>query len=336
MFKADYWKKEGRNIRCVLCQRKCLITKDKSGFCGVRTNQDNILFSKNYGYVSSINVDPIEKKPFYHFYPGSKIFSYGSFGCNFKCQFCCNSDISQTDVERLFTQMSPDELFERAKLSGAVSIAHTYNEPTIFMEYALDVMKLSKAKIKNVFVTNGYISDAPIKKLTGKLDAVVIDFKGNNELFYEKFTSAKLDLVKNGALLYKKLKPHIEITNLVVPNKNNNMDELTEQFKWILKNFGKDTPYHLLRFYPAYEMKDTIDTSITSLEKLRKTAMDIGLNYVYIGNVFEHEGNNTYCPKCSNLLVIRSGFDITKYSIKGDNTCPKCGERIAITGGFTG
>jgi len=330
MKEAQFWKAKDGKIQCLLCQRKCILGDGSFGFCKVRQNIKGKLYTLNYGYISSLHLDPIEKKPLYHFYPGEKVFSYGTFGCNFKCAFCCNFEISQRKIEESCLKLSPEELVEEAIRVKAKGIAHTYNEPTIFLEYVLDVAKKSKEKgLFNVLVTNGYISSYAIKSLKGLIDAVVIDFKGNNTKFYEEFCGAELSKVKKGALNYLKIRTHIEITNLIVPGKNDNILELKEHFKWVKTNFGKDTPYHLLRFYPSYEMEGD-ETSLPELENLRKIALEEGLNYVYLGNVFEHEGCNTYCPFCGNLLIERKGLDVLKLGLKEGNLCSKCGKKQNI------
>lgn len=326
---ARYWTAKESYAKCHLCPRTCLIAKDKVGFCGVRKNIDGKLYALSYGHPVAINLDPIEKKPFYHFHPGTTAFSYGTFGCNFRCKFCCNWDISQAKIETPESELKPAELVFSAIQAGAQGIAHTYNEPTIFFEYAYDIAKLSKPKgIYNVFVTNGYSMEKPLKDIKPYLDAAVIDFKGNNEKFYREFSMADVEEVKKGALRYKKLGIHIEITNLVVPGHNDNFEELREQIKWIYKKFGKDTPYHLLRFFPTAKMPKPQATDIKTLECIYNIAKEEGLNYVYIGNI-DSKYNNTYCPKCNELLIERSFMHTTKISIK-NGKCPKCGIKIPI------
>jgi pyruvate formate lyase activating enzyme len=333
MEEARYWEIEKGKVHCKLCRRGCFIPEGKSGFCSVRKNVENKLYSMVYGRPAAINIDPIEKKPFYHFNPGSAALSLGTLGCNFRCKFCCNWELSQAKVDEAFKYVKPEEIVETAVSSGCQGIAYTYVEPTIFFEYAYDIAKLAKEKgLYNVFVTNGYAMEKPLKDITPYLDAVVIDFKGNNENFYREYASAELDEVKQGALLYLKTKAHIEITNLVVPEKTDDPDEIRELAKWISKHFGSDTPMHLIRYFPTLGFNKLPPTDIKTLEKLYAVAKK-ELDYVYIGNVAETVYNDTYCPKCETLLIDRLGFNIEKYNIK-DGKCPKCGTSINIVGQF--
>lgn len=327
---ARYWIHSKNFIKCKLCPRQCVIPEDKTGFCGVRKNVNGKLYSLNYAHPIAINLDPIEKKPFYHFHPGTIAFSYGTFGCNFRCKFCCNWDISQAKLENEPAELSPTELVSSAISSEAQGIAHTYNEPTMFFEYAHDIAKLAKPKgLYNVFVTNGYSMGKPLKDIKPYLDAAVVDFKGNNEKFYREFSMADVELVKNGALRYKRLGVHLEITNLVVPGHNDNLEELREQIKWIYKMLGKNTPYHILRFYPTEKMPKPEPTDVKTLEKIYDIAKEEGMNYVYIGNI-DTKYNNTYCHKCGELLIERRFMHATKINIAKDKKCPKCKTKIPI------
>ena len=327
---SRYWSKDGSLIRCKLCPRKCNIPKDKTGFCNVRKNIDDKLYSLNYGHPIAINLDPIEKKPFYHFHPGTTAFSYGTFGCNFRCKFCCNFDISQAKIQEKLPDVSPEEMVSSALQANAQGIAHTYNEPTMFLEYAYDIAKLAKPKkLYNVFVTNGYAMDAPLKDMKKYLDAVVVDFKGNNEKFYREFAMADVEEVKRGVLKYKKIGVHVEITNLVVPGQNDNLEELRDQIKWINKNLGSNTPYHLLRFFPTPQMPKPDATGIKILENIYDIAKEEGLNYVYIGNV-NSKYNNTYCHNCKEPLIQRSHMFADKINLTKDKKCPNCKTKIPI------
>jgi pyruvate formate lyase activating enzyme len=332
MHPAKYWKQEGSLIRCGLCPRKCSISKDKTGFCGVRRNIDNKLYSLVYGRPAALNVDPIEKKPFYNFNPGSKVLSLGTLGCNFRCKFCINWDISQAKINESFEERLPEEIVHLALKTGSQGIAYTYVEPTIFFEYALDCAKLAKKKgLFNVFVTNGYSMQKPLRDIKPYLDGVVIDFKGNNEDFYKEASLASLKEVKKGALQYKNnTNAFIEITNLVVPGKNDSPDEILEQVKWIRKHFGRQTPYHLIRFYPSHKMADTPQTPVETMVKLYKLAKE-ELDYVYLGNVDGTNYDNTCCPKCGELLIKREMFSSENINLK-DGKCGKCKSKINISG----
>ena len=332
MYLARYWKKEGEFIRCELCPRRCIIPEGKVGFCRVRKNIGGKLYSLVYGKPSSIGIDPIEKKPFYHFYPGTKTLSFATVGCNFRCKFCCNWEISQAEVNILpQKEVLPKEIVEMAEKEKVQGIAYTYIEPTIFFEYAFDTAKIAKPKgFYNVFVTNGYAMERPLNDIKPYLDAVVIDFKGNNEKFYREYSSAELEEVKRGVLKYKKIGVHIEITNLIVPGLNDNLDELREFANWIKEKLGKDTPYHILRYFPTYKMQTPPPTPVEILKKVYDVSKEEGLNYVYIGNIEETKYNNTYCPTCGELLIERQFMQTTKINLTKDNRCPKCGTKIPI------
>lgn len=332
MHLAKYWKKEKKYIRCELCPRRCIIPKGNIGFCRVRKNINGKLYSLVYGKPSSIGIDPIEKKPFYHFHPGTKTLSFATVGCNFRCKFCCNWKISQAKVEQLSKEeVLPKDMVKIAETKDVQGIAYTYIEPTIFFEYAYDTAKIAKPKgFYNVFVTNGYSMEKPLNDIKLYLDAAVIDFKGNNEKFYRDFTSAELEEVKKGALKYKKIGTHIEITNLIVPGLNDNLDEMKDFAKWLREKFGKDVPYHILRFFPTYKMQKPEPTSFEILKKIYDISKEEGLNYVYIGNVEEEKYNNTYCPVCGELLIERHFMQTLKINLTKDNRCPKCRTKIPI------
>lgn len=332
MHLAKYWKKEKGFIKCELCPRKCLIPEGGVGFCNVRKNVGNKLYSLVYGKPSSIGIDPIEKKPFYHFHPGTNTLSFATVGCNFRCKFCCNWEISQAKVERFSEEeVLPEDMVKLAEENKVQGLAYTYIEPTVFFEYAYDTAKIAKSKgFYNVFVTNGYAMDKPLNDLKHYLDAAVIDFKGNNEKFYREFTAAELEEVKKGALKYKKRGVHVEITNLIVPGLNDNLEELRDFAKWVREKIGKDTPYHVLRFFPTFKMQKPRPTPFEKLKKIYDVSKEEGLNYVYIGNVGEEKYNNTYCPICGNLIIERRFMRALKINLAEGNRCPKCGAKIPV------
>jgi pyruvate formate lyase activating enzyme len=331
---ALFWYKEkfGKDwgIRCELCARKCFITKGNRGFCNVRKNIENKLFSLNYGKVVAINIDPIEKKPLYHFYPGSYALSYACAGCNWACEYCCNFDISHVkSPESLGTNFKPEEIVEMAERENVEIISHTYTEPTIFFEFAYEVAKLAHKKgMKNTFVTNGYITEKPLRKISRFLDAATVDFKASgDEKFLREYASVpSIKPVFQTLKLMKKLKIHVEITNLIVPKIGDRKDKFKELVDWILNNLGPEVPLHIIRFFPNYKMTDFNPTSISTLEEFFEEAKRIGLKYVYIGNVPGHKWENTYCPNCKFLLVERFGFQVKSKLI--EDKCPNCGQKL--------
>lgn len=334
---AMFYEKLGDNkVHCNLCAHSCRIAPGKRGFCGVRENRGGALYTLIYGTVSSEAVDPIEKKPLYHFYPGSYVYSVGSIGCNFRCKHCQNWSISQASLEDSYTmEILPEELVERALLSRSRSIAWTYNEPTIWHEYTHECAKLAKcAGLATVYVTNGYITPEALRHIAPYLDAANIDIKAFNEKFYHDVASAKLGPVLEASTLAKKLGIHVEITTLIIPGVNDSLEELRELSKWIYKNLGPDTPLHFTRFQPQYQMQNLSPTPAKTMQEAYKIANEEGMKYVYIGNVDGSDRNNTFCPNCGKVLIIRGLFEIERYDITPEKTCPKCGESIPIVGEY--
>jgi len=296
----------------------------------VRENRKNKLFSLNYGRVVALNVDPIEKKPLFHFYPGSFALSYACAGCNWRCAYCCNWEISQVrEIEDLGTKYSPEQIVKMAEEKNLKIISHTYTEPTVFFEFAFDIAKLAnKKKIKNMFVTNGYITDKPLKKISKFLDAATVDFKASgDEKFLRKYASVpSIKPVFETLELMRKLNIHIEITDLIVPKIGDDKEKFRELSRWVLNKLGPDTPFHILRFYPSHEMSNLDVTPTKVLENFAEDAKKIGLNYVYIGNVLGHSLENTYCPECGELLIERMGFSVI--SKTSEDKCSKCGAKL--------
>ncbi|AKB80914.1 pyruvate formate-lyase 1-activating enzyme [Methanosarcina barkeri 3] len=336
---AMFYEKIGDNkVHCNLCAQSCKISQGKRGFCGVRENRDGELYTLIYETVSSEAVDPIEKKPLYHFYPGSYVYSVGSIGCNFRCKHCQNWSISQACLEDAYTMDIPsDELIQRALLSRSSSIAWTYNEPTIWHEYTYECAKLAKeAGLGTVYVTNGYMTPEALRNIAPYLDAANIDIKAFNEKFYHDVASAKLAPVLEASTLAKQLGIHVEITNLIIPDVNDSLDELRELSKWMYKNLGPDTPLHFTRFHPQYKMQNLSPTPVKTMQEACKIATEEGIKYVYMGNVPGSDRNNTFCPNCGKMLIRRGYFDIEKYEITPEKTCPMCGEHIPIVGEYGG
>ena len=332
MKKALYWNlkdKEKKTVQCILCPRNCVIADGNLGVCGVRKNKAGILYSLVYGNPVSTNIDPIEKKPLFHFLPGSTSFSIGTVGCNLKCLFCQNFDISQQKAsEYEEEQLPPEKAVELALANGCKSISYTYTEPTIFYEYVLDTAKLARKKgLKNVMVTNGYINPEPLKELYPFIDGANVDLKGFNPEFYEKYTSSNLENVKQAIKGISKIKTTLlEVTNLVVPGHNDNMQEIEEMCKWLKQEVG-DIPLHFSRFFPMYKMQDVEPTPEETLLKAREIAKKY-ISYVYIGNIHTKDGENTYCPKCKKLLIERTGFGMGVNNIE-EGKCKFCKADIA-------
>jgi len=296
----------------------------------VRENKGNKLFSLNYGKIVALNVDPIEKKPLFHFHPTSLALSYACAGCNWRCQYCCNWEISQTqELGALGTRYEPEQIVKMAEDKNLNVISHTYTEPTVFFEFAFEVAKLAhRKKMKNTFVTNGYITEKPLKKISRFLDAATVDFKASgDENFLKKYAAVpSINPVLETVKLMKKLKIHIEITNLIIPSIGDNGGKFKELASWVLNEIGPDTPFHIIRFFPSYKMVNFNSTPISTLEDFAKEAKRIGLKYVYVGNVPGHNWENTYCPKCGEMLIERVGFDVRSNLLK--EKCKSCGTKL--------
>ena len=326
-----YEKLEDKKVHCYLCRHNCLIAEGKRGICTVRENRDGTLYSLVYGMPISYHVDPIEKKPLFHFFPGSKAFSIATPGCNFRCLHCQNHEISQMPKEEkriLGQKMSAEGAVELARRSDCTSISYTYTEPTIFYEYAFDIAKLAKEKgIHNNFVTNGYIEDKPLKAIKPYLDGANIDLKGFNEEFYKKICGAELPRVLDTIRLYKKLDIWIELTTLIIPGHNDSESELRGIAQFIKNDLGQETPWHVSAFYPTYKLLDAPRTSVKILNRAREIGLEEGLRYVYQGNIPGSDGENTYCHSCKKLIIGRYGYSINEYNIK-DGNCLFCNAKI--------
>jgi pyruvate formate lyase activating enzyme len=316
---------EGKRIRCGLCPKECVVSDGERGYCEVRENRNGKYYSLVYGNPVTWHIDPIEKKPFYHVLPASSSFSIATTGCNFDCKFCQNYEISQARPEETANFDMPAELVvAAAKRTGCKSIASTYVEPTIFYEYMYDIgVLVRKEGILNVCHSNGYINQKPLKALCKVLDAACIDLKGFTEEYYRNLTEGTLQPVLETLKALKGEGVHVEIVNLVVPTKNDDMDEIRQMCLWITEELGSDTPLHFSRFYPMYKLKNLPPTPVPTLERARRIALDVGLEYVYIGNVPGHEGENTYCPRCKKLLIQRIGYRILQNNL-AENKCPDC------------
>jgi len=324
-----YAKLENKTVQCHICPRNCIIPVGRRGFCGVRENRDGTLYVLSYGKLVAIHIDPIEKKPLFHFLPSSTAFSIATAGCNLRCKFCQNWEISQRKPEEVnYSYIEPTDLVKKVKESGSPTIAYTYTEPTVFYEYMLEVAKLAKKEgYRNIMHSCGYINEEPLRELMKYLDAANIDLKGFSEDYYSKLSEATLEPVLNTLKLLKKGGVHLEITNLLLPGFNDDPDTVTKMCLWIKENLGPDTPLHFSRFFPMYKLLSLNPTPLESLERARKIALDSGLKYVYIGNMAGHPAENTYCPKCKQLLIERRGYFILQNNIQ-DGKCKYCGEKI--------
>jgi pyruvate formate lyase activating enzyme len=320
---------EGGNIRCELCPHQCRVSKGKRGLCRVRENRDGNYYSLVYGNPCAIHPDPIEKKPFFHILPGTISFSLATAGCNFQCKFCQNWELSQASPEDVFNHDVPPEMIvKKAKDIGAHSIAYTYVEPTVFYEYMSDIAQLSKkAGLLNLTHSNGFINPAPLRTLCKVLDAANIDLKGFTESFYRELCSGELNPVLRTLKILKEEKVHLEITNLMIPTKNDDIHLIREMCLWIRKELGAETPIHFSRFYPLYKLRTLPPTPVSTLEKAREVALSAGLEYVYIGNIPGHEAENTFCPKCKKRIIQRTGYMVGEVNLKAGK-CKFCGKPI--------
>jgi len=329
MKEAILWEKKNGKIRCELCNHFCLIEEGKTGICGVRLNKNGILYSLVYGKTVAESVDPIEKKPLFHFLPGSLAYSIATVGCNFFCAFCQNSEIAHPpkNGEIFYTnQTTPEKIVKSALSSGCKSISYTYTEPTVFFEFAFDTAKIAKENgIKNNFVTNGYMSKEALKIISPFLDGANVDLKGDENL-YKNLCGAKQKPVIENISLMKELGIWVEVTTLIIPEYNDSEKQIEEIAKTI-KNIDNSIPWHVTRFYPAYKMANHYPTPVEEIKKAREIGLEIGLKYVYTGNLWFDEGENTYCPSCHKLLIERRGVSILKNNIK-DGKCIFCSEKI--------
>ncbi|MBN2298273.1 MAG: AmmeMemoRadiSam system radical SAM enzyme [Deltaproteobacteria bacterium] len=332
MKEAIYWKSldEGR-VQCVLCPHRCIIGDDRTGICGVRKNVAGVLYSLVWAKSVAASVDPIEKKPLFHFYPGTTAFSIATVGCNLRCRFCQNSDISQYPIETgriTGRDLLPEDVVESAVSSGCASISYTYTEPTIYIEYVLDTaQKACEKGIKNTMITNGYISTDVIReKLSGLVDAANIDLKSFSDTFYKKLCSARLQGVLDAIRAYYEAGIWIEITTLLIPNENDSADELKDIASFI-RSISPDIPWHISRYYPHYLYDSAPPTPVKEVETARDIGLSQGLKYVYTGNVMGHIGENTFCHNCGAEIIKRQGFLVTENAMRG-NTCLHCNQTI--------
>ncbi|MET7418070.1 AmmeMemoRadiSam system radical SAM enzyme [Dactylosporangium sp. NPDC005555] len=320
---------DGR-VQCDVCPRACRLHEGQRGFCFVRERQGDEIVLTTYGRSSGFCVDPIEKKPLNHFLPGSPVLSFGTAGCNLGCRFCQNWDISKSrEVDTLAAEADPAQLAATAVRLGCRSIAFTYNDPVIFMEYAMDVADACReAGIRTVAVSAGYMNPAPREEFYRHIDAANIDLKAFSEKFYEKVTFARLDAVLSTLDYLRGTDVWLEITTLLIPGQNDADDDLRRQCDWLLEHLGTDVPLHFSAFHPDFKMLDIPRTPPETLRRARRIALDAGLRFVYTGNVHDPDGGTTRCPGCDRPVIVRDWYDLRAYQLTGDGKCVHCGHQL--------
>jgi len=328
---AQFYSMEGDKVRCSLCPHSCLIADGKRGLCGVREHRSGKLYSLIYGLASSIHPDPIEKKPLFHFLPGSTSISFGSVGCNLFCQHCQNFSISRARVDPLeLTEVTPDDVIRYARSSGAKSVSWTYNEPTIWHEFTTVASKAAHgAGLKAIYVTNGFIQEEPLRELKGVIDAMNIDVKGFTESFYKEVCGGKLAPVIRACEIAVELGIHVELTYLVIPEHNDSPDELAKFNRWVVDSLGSHVPVHFSAFHPDYKLTSVPRTSDKALSLAYDIARKAGLEFVYLGNVYAGERDDTFCPKCGEKVIDREGFSVLSTNLTGSK-CGKCGTELNV------
>ncbi|MDD5129088.1 MAG: AmmeMemoRadiSam system radical SAM enzyme [Candidatus Omnitrophica bacterium] len=329
---ASYWKTyKDSSVQCFLCPRRCVIASGQRGFCTVRMNKGGKLYSLGYANPVAIHIDPIEKKPFFHVSPGASVYSLAVAGCNMRCVFCQNWQISQSKPDEAQSyELSPNEAVSQTVQNNCRFIAYTYTEPTVFYEYMIDIARLAKIRgIKNTMHTCGYINQEPLTELLKYMDAVNVDLKGFSNQVYAKIGQmAQLEPVLETLKIIRNSGVWLEITCLLIPGLNDESSKIREMCEWIRVNLGKDVPVHFSRFLPAFRLMNLPPTPLEKLEEAYKIAKAAGLEYVYIGNVPGHPGESTYCPKCTRMIVKRIGYEILENKIK-NGKCSFCGQEIA-------
>ena len=332
-YPGRYWhiNPDGR-MQCDLCPRDCKLHEGQRGACFVRARRGDQMVLTTYGRSSGFCIDPIEKKPLNHFYPGSSVLSFGTAGCNLACKFCQNWDISKSrDMDRLMDQASPDAIAASARQHGCTSVAFTYNDPVIFAEYAMDVADACHARgIQTVAVTAGYLHDQARRDFFSRIDAANVDLKAFTDDFYRKLTSSHLQPVLD-TLVYLRRETRVwfEITTLLIPGHNDSQEEITAMCRWIMKELGPDVPLHFSAFHPDHKMPDVPATPAATLVRARDSALKEGLHYVYTGNVHHIEGDTTFCPGCHGALIVRDWYQINQYRLDAKGHCPHCGAALA-------
>ena len=330
---GKYWHvlDDGR-IQCDLCPRDCRLHDGQRGACFVRGRVGQCMVLTTYGRSSGFCIDPIEKKPLNHFYPGSSVFSFGTAGCNLACKFCQNWDISKSrDMDRLMDRGAPQAIAEAARAHGSRSVAFTYNDPVVFLEYALDTADAChESGLKTVAVTAGYIHDAPRREFFARMDAANVDLKAFTDAFYVRLCGGHLQPVLDTlAYVHHETDCWLEVTTLLIPGENDSDQEIGALSTWLARELGSDVPLHFSAFHPDWKMTDPPPTPPATLSRARRIARDAGLHYVYCGNVHDEEGGTTYCPSCHHAIIVRDWYDIRHYDLSVRGCCPDCGTSIA-------
>jgi pyruvate formate lyase activating enzyme len=322
------YKTGNTKAECLLCPHFCKIAEGKRGICGVRRNIDGKIVLEAYGVISGIALDPVEKKPLYHFFPGHNILSVGSYGCNMKCDFCQNYHISQNIPDRMNRDTDPEELVELALAKEKnIGLAFTYNEPVIWFEYMRDAAVAVKEKgLYTVMVSNGFVNAAPLQEITEFIDAFNIDLKAFNSRFYRELTGAEIEPVKSGLKQIALSGKHLEVTTLIIPGQNDDVEEMAEEARWIAGELGNEIPFHLSRYFPRYRRDDQA-TSQISIDRLAEIASR-HLKHVYTGNTLSESGQNTKCPECGTTVTIRSGYKTELLNLDFNGRCTICGNMI--------
>jgi len=322
-----FYRQVGEKTECFLCPHNCKISEGRTGICGVRKNTGGKIELLTYGVISGFALDPVEKKPLYHFYPGTYILSIGSYGCNMRCDFCQNYHISQNVITGISKRITPDEILSHSlKEKNNIGVAFTYNEPVIWFEYVRDVaVKVKEAGQSTVMVTNGYVTKEALGEYLKFIDAFNVDLKAFDNSFYKTLTGAMLEPVKESIKMIAKAGKHLEITTLIIPGRNDNPGDMEKEAKWIASELGRDVPLHLSRYFPMYKRDDPPTPSEVLLQLYEIAAQH--LDYVYIGNAIQLTGQNTYCPQCGNLITRRDGYHIKQIGLQGKK-CSKCGREI--------
>ena len=320
-----YQKLANRKIKCKLCPRECSVGDKERGYCGVRENRGGVYYSVVHSRVCAAHVDPVEKKPLFHYLPGTTAFSIATAGCNVNCKFCQNWDISQSRPEEIPSNFAPPQkIAELARQYGCPTIAYTYSEPVVFAEFVMDTADAGhQAGVRSIVVSNGFMQEEALKEAWGKMDAVKIDLKAFTESYYRDVVTGQLKPVLDSLVTLKKMGKWTEIVYLVVPGRNDGDEEFRNLAQWIKANLGADVPLHFTQFHPEYLLKNLPITPVPTLERAKAIAAAEGLHYVYIGNVPGHPAQNTYCPQCRRMLVERVGFTASKVLIEKDS-CPFC------------
>ncbi len=323
-------------VRCRLCSHRCTIKPGKRGLCHVRENREGVLHTNVYGKVIARHVDPIEKKPLFHIYPGSLSYSIATVGCNFRCRFCQNADIAQMPFEHdgrvTGDSATPEEVVRAAAAANCRTIAYTYTEPTVYYEFAYETAKLAReAGLLNIFVSNGYMTAEALTMIGPYLDAANVDLKAFDDAFYNSYCGARLEPVKETLILMKSLGVFVEVTTLIIPGLNDGRQELESLAAFLVESVGPETPWHISRFHPTYRLTDRPITPVNSLLQAREIGLEAGLRYVYTGNVPGEASESTFCHSCGKLLIERLGFSIRANAIE-NGKCPECGKKITGIG----